>query len=82
MKHRSEIHTGRMRCHADGTRDKECSQSGEHYRCKGCRRTCCWCFGADDEMPEYCDDCWAGRQDTPPPPGGRPPPLEPLRTRA
>lgn len=29
------------------------------YRCRGCRRRVPWCFGADDDAPDYCDDCWA-----------------------
>ena len=29
------------------------------FRCKGCRRTMPWCFGAGDEYFDYCDDCAA-----------------------
>lgn len=27
------------------------------YTCPCCRRFVPWCFGADDDMPELCDDC-------------------------
>ena len=29
------------------------------YTCRGCERACGWCFGAADEHPDLCDDCWA-----------------------
>ena len=29
------------------------------YTCCGCRRLVPWCFGADDDQPDWCDDCWA-----------------------
>lgn len=29
------------------------------YRCPGCWRIRPWCFGAADDMPDHCDDCWA-----------------------
>lgn len=32
------------------------------YRCAGCHRKLPWCFGAHDEMPDHCDDCWADAQ--------------------
>ena len=28
------------------------------YKCKGCKRQVPWCFGADDDLPHHCDDCW------------------------
>lgn len=31
---------------------------GRRYRCLWCRRDVPWCFGAADDMPEVCDDCW------------------------
>jgi hypothetical protein len=32
----------------------------EHvYVCAVCRRTVPWSNGADDDMPDACDDCWA-----------------------
>lgn len=32
---------------------------GEFYTCRGCKRRAPWCFGASDDMPDHCDDCWA-----------------------
>jgi len=29
------------------------------YRCATCRRLVPWCFGAADDRPDECDDCWA-----------------------
>ena len=29
------------------------------YVCAWCRRKVPWCFGAFDDMPDVCDDCWA-----------------------
>lgn len=29
------------------------------YVCAWCRRAVPWCFGAGDDMPEVCDDCWS-----------------------
>jgi len=49
-----------VRKHCDGTRSRECPHGEtESYRCKRCRRRCCWCFGAADDLPDHCDDCWA-----------------------
>lgn len=28
------------------------------YLCPGCTRLVPWCFGAADDRPELCDDCW------------------------
>lgn len=28
------------------------------YRCKWCKRWVPWCFGAADDLPLHCDDCW------------------------
>lgn len=28
------------------------------YVCTGCGREVPWCFGANDYMPDHCDDCW------------------------
>ena len=28
------------------------------YTCPGCKRPVPWCFGAADNKPELCDDCW------------------------
>lgn len=36
----------------------ECTRC-ELYLCAGCSRWVSWNFGADDDMPEHCDDCWA-----------------------
>jgi hypothetical protein len=32
---------------------------GGTYVCTGCERKVGWCFGAADNMPELCDECWA-----------------------
>ena len=29
------------------------------YRCAICRRRVPWCYGADDDAPHACDDCWS-----------------------
>jgi len=29
------------------------------FTCIRCRRRVPWCRGADDALPEHCDDCWA-----------------------
>lgn len=31
------------------------------YVCTRCERTVPWCFGAADQYPEWCDDCWHER---------------------
>ncbi len=28
------------------------------FKCAGCGRVHCWCFGAYDLFPNLCDDCW------------------------
>ncbi len=28
-----------------------------YYECVGCRRTVPYCFGQDDELFDYCDEC-------------------------
>lgn len=28
------------------------------YICPQCERAVPWCFGADDEAPAICDECW------------------------
>lgn len=28
------------------------------YECATCKRLVPFCYGADDAMPESCDDCW------------------------
>lgn len=37
----------------NGERDKRFN-----YTCRGCKRRVPWCFGAADNMPNHCDDCW------------------------
>jgi hypothetical protein len=29
------------------------------YKCVGCKLVYSWAFGASDDMPDHCDDCWA-----------------------
>ena len=31
---------------------------GRTFKCQSCWRVIPWCFGADDDMPYDCDDCW------------------------
>ena len=31
---------------------------GRTYECKDCKRRVPWCYGAADNMPNVCDDCW------------------------
>jgi DNA-directed RNA polymerase subunit RPC12/RpoP len=43
-------------------------ESTKPWICKGCGRERPACDGSDDEMPGYCDRCWAraeGDQDAP-----------------
>ena len=28
------------------------------YCCKGCGRRVPWCYGAADDLSDYCDGCW------------------------
>lgn len=39
-----------------------CGTRGKRYICVGCKRDVPWCFGAADDMPEHCDDCWSVAQ--------------------
>lgn len=34
-------------------------ECGGTFDCTCCGRECGWCFGAADDLPDYCDDCWA-----------------------
>jgi hypothetical protein len=36
-----------------------CGPDKKTYVCAWCRRSVPWCFGADNDMPLVCDDCWA-----------------------
>jgi len=53
------IRRGLLRWHPGGEQVTVCLSSNRSYICKGCRRRCCNCNGAADEMPLHCDDCWA-----------------------
>ncbi len=48
-----------MLWHLDDPPEKD---SGEHYpklyTCEMCNRSAPWCFGADDQYFEFCDDCY------------------------
>lgn len=35
-----------------------CGKDNRTYVCEVCRREVPWCFGAADDMPDACDDCW------------------------
>lgn len=41
---------------------------GKRYTCRGCDRSVLWCFGASDNLPFHCDDCWALDDSCPIPP--------------
>lgn len=32
--------------------------SGETFKCYACKRRVPWSFGADDDLPDFCDHCW------------------------
>lgn len=50
----------------NGTRRYPCYCRGRRYTCPGCLRFVPWCYGAADDAPELCDECWAaGRRETP-----------------
>ena len=36
----------------------QCEEDDYYYECKGCLRTCPYCFGGSGEYEDYCDDCW------------------------
>lgn len=36
-----------------------CWRLGKTYVCDCCGYEVPWCFGASDDMPGACDDCWA-----------------------
>jgi len=38
-----------------------CFCLGRRYTCPGCLRFVPWCFGAADDAPELCDDCWGAK---------------------
>jgi hypothetical protein len=44
-----------IKCNGPG-----CGYGGiKTYECENCGSLCCYCFGADDERFEWCDDCAA-----------------------
>ena len=46
----------------------ECESDSERvYTCETCHRSVPWCFGADDDMFECCDDCWSAAHRGEPP---------------
>lgn len=49
------------KCVCGGTicQNKAGDPAVRRFRCVGCRRLVPWCFGAADDMPLHCDDCWA-----------------------
>lgn len=38
--------------------DGSAPRCGGVYQCNRCERLCGYCFGAADEMPGVCDDCF------------------------
>jgi hypothetical protein len=32
-------------------------KTDQTFECASCRRTVCYCCGADDDTPSLCDDC-------------------------
>lgn len=43
--------------HAPGC-NGDAPHCGGVYVCIRCARACGYCFGASDDMPAVCDDCW------------------------
>lgn len=46
-----------------GLHRSHCKMVKYAYICAGCKQLCCGCFGASDDMPDHCDDCWFEAQD-------------------
>lgn len=42
-------------------RGEEC-EFCQTFVCAACKRRVGWDFGANDEFPGYCDDCWVASQ--------------------
>jgi hypothetical protein len=51
--------TPRCTCGGSICQDKHGAPAVRRYRCVGCKRLVPWCFGAADDMPSHCDNCWA-----------------------
>lgn len=53
-----------VQCQCSGTLCRKSPVTGRdlaftlRYKCPGCKRRVPWCFGAADDLPELCDDCW------------------------
>jgi hypothetical protein len=61
---RALVVPGLVQCTCGGELCRRSSTGSElaytkRYRCLKCRRYVPWCFGAADDKPELCDDCWA-----------------------
>lgn len=58
----------RARQYARGTDHRLCQCGGDgcrmpdSYRCGSCLRLIPFCMGADDDLPDSCDECWAKAQ--------------------
>lgn len=53
------METPKCTCRGSVCQDKHGNPATRWYRCARCQRRVPWCFGAADDMPELCDDCWA-----------------------
>jgi 2'-5' RNA ligase len=46
---------------AGGAHQESCGgpqDCGGEFECAACSRDVGWCMGADDDHPDFCDDCW------------------------
>jgi hypothetical protein len=43
----------------DGPNCKACIAAGFVFPCARCGLSVSWCYGADDDQPDWCDGCWA-----------------------
>ena len=50
------VHVGSTGLGTSGCTESVC---GGAYKCRHCHKLFGWCYGAADELPDYCDDCWA-----------------------
>jgi hypothetical protein len=51
---------GRVKCFfvRSSSLEPPCYCEGRRFSCPGCLRFVPECFGAADDIPEVCDDCW------------------------
>jgi hypothetical protein len=69
---------GAQPCGCDG---EICTDDVLVYQCPCCLRFVPWCFGAGDDMPDLCDDCWCCFEHDPAAPTAPQPPEGPTQRR-